>query len=208
MRELTVKYNVKEKELALALSKAAQADTRFRLAVALAVLAVVVALFAIYAMVQRRRRHEREMEFAALRHDTERQLTTRYVEGLENERARMARELHDGVCNDLTAMQMMLNDEHPTSPLLPQLDSCREQVRRISHELMPPEFNYATIDEVLRYYIYKVDKATADSRCTYTSAPDDADWSVVPDDVSLEIYRIVQEAVGNAIKHASAGPSA
>ena len=58
---------------------------------------------------------------------------------------------------------MMLNDEHPTSPLLPQLDSCREQVRRISHELMPPEFNYATIDEVLRYYIYKVDKATADS---------------------------------------------
>lgn len=204
MRELTVKYNVKEKELALALSKAAQADTRFRLAVALAVLAVVVALFAIYAMVQRRRRHEREMEFAALRHDTERQLTTRYVEGLENERARMARELHDGVCNDLTAMQMMLNDEHPTSPLLPQLDSCRDQVRRISHELMPPEFNYATIDEVLRYYIYKVDKATADSRCTYTSAPDDADWSVVPDDVSLEIYRIVQEAVGNAIKHASA----
>ena len=116
MRELTVKYNVKEKELALALSKAAQADTRFRLAVALAVLAVVVALFAIYAMVQRRRRHEREMEFAALRHDTERQLTTRYVEGLENERARMARELHDGVCNDLRACPWCTTTSTPHRP--------------------------------------------------------------------------------------------
>lgn len=195
LRELTVKYDTKEKELALALSETAQANTRFWLAVALAVLATTTAIFTIYAMRQRRRRHKRE---------TERQLTTRYVEGLENERARMARELHDGVCNDLTAIQMRLNDEHPSSPSLALLDTCREQVRRISHELMPPEFNYATIDEVLRYYVYKLDTAMTGCRCTYTSSPADADWTVVPDDVALEIYRIVQEAVGNAAKHSSA----
>lgn len=204
LRELTVKYDTKEKELALALSETAQANTRFWLAVALAVLATTTAIFTIYAMRQRRRRHKRETEFATLRRDTERQLTTRYVEGLENERARMARELHDGVCNDLTAIQMRLNDEHPSSPSLALLDTCREQVRRISHELMPPEFNYATIDEVLRYYVYKLDTAMTGCRCTYTSSPADADWTVVPDDVALEIYRIVQEAVGNAAKHSSA----
>lgn len=204
LRELTVKYDAKEKELALARSEAAQANIRFRLAVALAALAVVAALFVLYVMRQRRRRHEREQEFAALRRDTEKQLTARYVEGLENERTRMARELHDGVCNDLTAIQMRLGEENPSSPALGLLATCREQVRRISHELMPPEFSYATIDEVLRYYTYKLDKSQAACRCTYASQPAGADWQPVPDALALEIYRIVQEAAGNAMKHAGA----
>lgn len=204
MRDLTVKYDTREKELALARSEAGRANMRFRLAVALAVLAVVVALFVLYVMRQRRLRHERELEFATLRRDAERQLTTRYVEGLENERTRMARELHDGVCNDLTAIRMRLGEENPSSPALGLLDTCRDQVRRISHELMPPEFTYATIDEVLRYYVRKLDKAQAACRCTYASQPEGADWQAVPDAPALEMYRIVQEAAGNAMKHSGA----
>lgn len=204
LRELTVKYNAKEKELALARSEAEQADTRFRLALSLAALAVVGAVFALYVMRQRKRRHERELEFETLRRDAERQLTTRYVEGLENERTRMARELHDGVCNDLTAIQIRMAEENPGSPALELLSTCREQVRRISHEMMPPEFNYATIDEVLRYYVHKLDKAQKACGLTYTSEPEGADWQVVPDGLALEIYRIVQEAIGNAMKHAGA----
>lgn len=205
LRELTVKYNTKEKELALARSEAARANVRLRLAVALALLAVVLALFALYALRQRRRRHERELEFATLRSDTERRLTMRYVEGLENERARMARELHDGVCNDLTAIRMSLGGEMPASPALGLLDTCRDQVRRISHELMPPEFTYATIDEVLRYYVYKLNQAQTACRCTYESRPaEDAGWQQVPDALALEMYRIVQEAAGNAIRHSGA----
>lgn len=204
MRELTVKYDAQEKELALARSKAAQANIRFYLVAASATLVIVGFIFIMYAMKQRRRRQEREMEFATLRRDTEKLLTTRYIEGLENERARMARELHDGVCNDLTAIQMSLREENPSSPALRLLDTCREQVRRISHEMMPPEFSYATIDEVLRYYIYKLDKAQTACRCSYASQPTGADWQVVPDSLALEIYRIVQEATGNTIKHAKA----
>ncbi len=204
MRELTVKYDAKEKELALALSEASRANMRFRLALSLAALALMGAAFALYAMGQRRRRHERELEFATMRRDTERQLTSRYVEGLENERTRMARELHDGVCNDLTAIQMRLGEDNPTSPALPLLATCREQVRRISHEMMPLEFSYATIDEVLRYYIYKLDRAQTACRLAYTSLPAGADWQAVPNALALEIYRIVQEATGNAVKHAGA----
>lgn len=204
LRELTVKYDTKEKELALALSEASRANTRFWLAVALGLLAVAAALFAVYSLRQRQHRRRREAEFELLRRDTERRLTARYIEGLETERARMARELHDGVCNDLTGIQMMLANEHPSSPSLDMLGKCRDQVRRISHELMPPEFTYATIDEVLRYYVGQLDKAAAACSCTYTSSADGAGWTAVPDHVALEIYRIVQEAAGNALKHASA----
>lgn len=204
LRELTVKYDAKEKELALAQSESARANTRFWLAVVLSALLAIGIVFTLYAMRQRRRRHESEMEFAELRQDTEHQLTTRYIEGLENERSRMARELHDGVCNDLMAIQMRLADEQPASPSLALLDTCREQVRRISHELLPPEFSYATIDEVLKYYIYKLGQSKKDVNCTYSSGPDGTDWSEIPDFISLEIYRIVQEAAGNAIKHSGA----
>lgn len=204
LRELTVKYETQEKELALAHSETARVNVRFWLAVCLVVLLAVGAGFVLYAQRQRRLRNEREMEFAHLRRDTERQLTARYVEGLESERARMARELHDGVCNDLMAIQMRLSDEQPGSSSLAMLGTCREQVRRISHELLPPEFGYATIDEVLRYYTYKLDAAVAGCTVAYTSGPDGARWDDVRDEVALEVYRIVQEAVGNAVRHSGA----
>lgn len=204
LRELTVKYDAKEKELALAVSEAERSKVSFWLLVVVALLAMTGFLFVIYTLRQRHLRQKREAEFAKLRHSTEQQLTIKYIEGLESERARMARELHDGVCNDLVAVQMILSEENPSSPSLAMLNTCREQVRRISHEMMPPEFSHAHIDEVLRYYVHKLDKSSGSVRCTYTSSPENADWNIVPDDMSLEIYRVVQEAAGNAIKHAAA----
>lgn len=108
----------------------------------------------------------------------------------------MARELHDGVCNDLLAIEMNMRKGIDSCGLL---KDCRESVRRISHELMPPEFTYANIDEVLRYFVSK--QNNGDVKVSYASTSKGADWKSVPENVALEIYRIVQEAVGNALKH-------
>lgn len=203
LRELTVKYETKETELALARSEARSANRLMWLFAALGLLLVIVTGFVIYASRQRRRRLAREIEFANLRADIGRRLTQQYVEGLENERERMARELHDGVCNDLLAIRMNMSDGVPASETAALIDSCRESVRRISHELMPPEFAYANLDEVVRYYLMKQQEACGDGvRIVYSATA--GDWSSVPDGVALEIYRIVQEAVGNSIKHSGA----
>ena len=85
------------------------------------------------------------------------------------------------------------------------IDTCRESVRRISHELMPPEFSYASLDEVVRFFISKqADANKGETALSYDSSADDADWGEVPDATALEIYRIIQEAVGNAVKHSGA----
>lgn len=205
LRDLTVKYETKETELALAQSEAKRANTLMWLFASLGILLLGVVLFVIYAGRQRRRRLQREIEFANLRADIGRQLTAQYVEGLENERRRMSRELHDGVCNDLLAIQMNMKSGQPTDKTAALIDSCRESVRRISHELMPPEFAYASIDEVVRFFIGKQHDAHKDKvNLTYESSITDADWSDVPDAVALEVYRIIQEGVGNAIKHSGA----
>ena len=295
MRELDVKYQAKEKELALARSEADLARTRMYLAFAALVMLVCVVLVSMYVQAQRRKAREREAEFARLKADTDRRLTQRYVEGLESERLRLAKELHDGVCNDLYTVELVLRqadkqtsrqadepladklsadklsadkqtsrqadelladelsadkqtsrqadepladklsadkqtsrqaDEPLADELLADkqtgqisssagllvdlsaevgmLRECRERARRISHELMPPEFSYADISLVLEDYVARTAEASG-CDITFAAEPADADWGGVADAVALELYRITQEALANALKHSGAG---
>lgn len=202
LRELTVKYETKETELALAQSESRRATTLMWFFIALGLILIGVIFFMVYAGRQRRQRMQKEVEFTKLRADIGRQLTQQYVEGLENERKRMARELHDGVCNDLLAIQMGMKEGKANEDTAELLNACQESVRRISHELMPPEFAYASLDEVVRFFVRKQADANVEKiDISYFSSAEGASWGDVPDSVSLEIYRIVQEAVGNAIKH-------
>lgn len=202
LRELTVKYETKETELALAQSESRRATTLMWFFIALGLILIGVIFFIVYAGRQRRQRMQKEVEFTKLRADIGRQLTQQYVEGLENERKRMARELHDGVCNDLLAIQMGMKEGKANEDTAELLNACQESVRRISHELMPPEFAYASLDEVVRFFVRKqADANVGKIDISYFSSAEGASWGDVPDSVSLEIYRIVQEAVGNAIKH-------
>lgn len=205
LRDLTVKYETKETELALAQSETKRATTLMWLFAVAGMLLIAIIIFVVYVNRQRHNRMQKEIEFANLRADIGQQLTQQYIEGLENERQRMSRELHDGVCNDLLAIEMNINGGKPIESTVDLISSCRDAVRRISHELMPPEFAYANIDEVVRFYVNK--QAEANSGKTvfkYSSFINDADWDSVPDRTALEIYRIIQEATGNAIKHSGA----
>lgn len=205
LRDLTIKYGTKETQLALAQSEAKRANILMWLFAAVAVLLIGVIVFVVYATRQKRRHLQREMEFAKIRADISRQLTQQYINGLESERQRMARELHDGVCNDLLAIQMNINAGKPAESTASMIDTCRESVRRISHELMPPDFSYASLDEVVRFFISKQSDTNKEKiSFVYDSSAIGYDWRDVPDATSLEIYRIIQEAVGNAVKHSGA----
>ena len=205
LRDLTVKYHTQETELALAQSETRRATVLMWLFGVVGLLLTGTIIFVIYANRQRHRRMMKEMEFAALREDIGRQLTRQYVEGLENERRRMSCELHDGVCNDLLAIQMNLSNGLSPECTAQLIAICRESVRRISHELMPPEFAYASLDEVVRYFVSKQAEANEGRiAIVYRSSSGDSAWTSVPDATALEVYRIIQEAVGNVVKHSGA----
>ena len=116
---------------------------------------------------------------------------------------RLAKELHDGVANQLLAVEMKLSTDGLTPQAMELLNESREQVRHVSHELLPPEFDNYTLDEILGQYAIQVNGLRKCS-VTYTSTPQGADWSFIPKGIAKEIYRVVQEAVGNALKHSSA----
>ena len=167
------------------------------------VLLIVILVFIAYAIRQRYTRRRTLQE-------AEQEQNRRYLEGMESERTRLAKELHDGVSNQLLAIEMRLNDNHnhnaddnekweQTRRLLTE---SREQVRRVSHELMPPEFSYAHLGEVIENFMYEMD-GTNGIAFHFDSQMEEADYKALPQTDALEIYRIVQEAVTNAVKHAA-----
>ena len=202
LRDLTIKYETQETKLALTESEKKRSEALMWVFISLAILLIFIIVFIVILNRNRRERLKKEAEFANLRADIGKQLTQQYIEGLENERARMSKELHDGVCNDLLAIEMNIKNGSPENKTSELIRVCRESVRRISHELMPPEFNYATIEEVVKYFINKQKEAYQGKiSIEFNSYIENAKWTDIPDFVALDIYRIIQEAVSNSLKH-------
>lgn len=66
-----------------------------------------------------------------------------------------------------------------------------------------PQFNRAPLDQVLTNYVAELNGV---QHCSidFTVSPSQADWSLLPAETALAIYRIVQELVANALKHSEA----
>lgn len=215
LEELSVKYESKEKELEIQKLNEEKRGARQRLFIVLGGSVFVLVLsglfFAYFVQRQRLRveRQKREMEaqrheFEQLQRATEQKLTRNYLDKLENEHARLAKELHDGVCNDLFSMEVNAASDPvaPTKDWIANLRRIRENIRLVSHELLPPVFREATINEVISNYLESL--STPECPIRFETLPEDVEWTGLPDAMSLNIYRIIQEAVGNSLKHARA----
>lgn len=186
MSEFTVKYKTLETETALAESKRETAEKANQ--VLWLVVAVVLLLRVVGIMLYRRRIATQQ----ALLHEKQ-----SYINGLESERERIAKELHDGVCNDILATKLMLATDSIHAEQY--LDDVWRNVRQLSHELMPPSFATVTLDAVVRSYVAAINKnGGRDISLKIDSA---FDWSSLPQQVAYEIYRIIQESTANAMKY-------
>lgn len=193
LSEFSVRYNTQQKELQIVKLNQEKATERARLMTVVLVLAVTSMLlaFGIVLILYKRRIANQRYEL---------NLRRKYIEGLENERARLARELHDGVCNDLLGLQILMttSDKEQTIPILKDI---MIGVRQISHDLMPPRFAHADIAKVAADYVTHYPLAN----CKINFQATDTDrWQHIDQAKAFEIYRIVQELMGNIAKHANA----
>jgi two-component system, NarL family, sensor kinase len=127
----------------------------------------------------------------------------------ENERQRLARELHDGVGQLLSAarrkIQMMQPDEQ-TLPLKPDdplklLDDSIKEVRDLSHSMMPPSLLNKDLKQAVEEFVGRISHSDTLSITTEWVNIDGLDLEKT---VTLMLYRSIQEMVSNAIRHAKA----
>lgn len=199
MAEFNVKYHTQEKELEIAHLQQEQLEHQAFLLKALSGLALITLL----TLRHKKRIAEKKIEL--LKQENELNSARRYIEGLEEECKYFAKELHDGIANDLLGLQMKIEtsagkgNEQELASLVSKL---RNNVRNISHELMPPEFEHLSLDQILDRYAAKLTENTG-IEVSYHPTENNASRHL-PNETAYELYRIVQELTMNIVKHASA----
>lgn len=129
----------------------------------------------------------------------------------EDERARLARELHDGPLQDLVGLNMQLGlllaDD--VSPLTETLRTMRAEVRdlltelrEVCAELRPPMLDTIGLSAALR--VLAEDWATQHHIPIQLDLAPDAALHTLPSEVTVNLYRVAQEALANIARHAHA----
>jgi PAS domain S-box-containing protein len=143
---------------------------------------------------------------AALRRVSGRLLTMQ-----DDERRRIARELHDGLGQELVAAKMMIggmlvkkpiqSNERAAIEASEAIDRAIQQVRSLSHLLHPPLLDEVGLLSALRWYL---DGLTKRSGIETSLDVQPADFPRLASELETAIFRITQEALTNVYRHSGA----
>lgn len=133
------------------------------------------------------------------------------IEAEENERQRIAKDLHDGVGQMMSAAKMNLsafeseinftsNEQKQSLEKVIQLvdESCKE-VRTVSHIMMPNALLKNSLAAAIHDFVNKLNNKTLRAH-VHTEGLDER----MDSNIETVLYRVIQECVHNAIKHAGA----
>jgi two-component system sensor histidine kinase UhpB len=137
-------------------------------------------------------------------------LSGRLMKAQEEERARIARELHDDLSQQIAALSLATGnlkrhipeeqaDARAQSDSIHQkLVQVAETVRHISHELHPAMLQYSGLAAAVQSYCHDFEALTG----VQVSLTVEGEFETVASGSALCIYRITQEALQNVAKHA------
>jgi PAS domain S-box-containing protein len=140
-----------------------------------------------------------------------RALSERLIRAQEEERTRIARDLHDNLSQQIGAVSIAMSNlkrEIPpeqaaileqTGRIQKKLIHLAESTRRISHELHPAVLSTSGLASALTEYCMEFGHLTGIKVALETAGT----FEDVPSPVALAVYRIAQEALQNVAKHAA-----
>ncbi len=146
--------------------------------------------------------------------ETEKKLeaTEAVLKGEEQERTRLAKDLHDGLGGMLSGIKHSLNTMKGNLIMTPDnaqafersmdmLDSSIKEMRRVAHNMMPEALVKFGLDTALKDFCNDINQSGA-LKINYQSFG--LEGVELDQIVSITIYRIIQELINNTIKHAAA----
>jgi PAS domain S-box-containing protein len=139
------------------------------------------------------------------------QLAHKVVKAQEEERRRVARELHDEAGQALTGLllhlEMLRGELEGASPSLAEdmaeaihlTSETMESIRRLAHGLRPPSLDSVGLNGVLEAMCHDVAR-----RSHLAVEYEGVELTSLPDSITMTFYRVLQEALTNVTKHAGA----
>ena len=138
-----------------------------------------------------------------------RRLSNRLMTMQDDERRRIARELHDGLGQEMVALKMLLNGIADTPLSLPEyigqatgvIDRATQQIRTLSYLLHPPLLDEVGLLSALRWYLEGLTQRSGIETKLEVS-PDDFPRLAL--ELETAMFRIIQEALTNVFRHSGA----
>lgn len=175
----------------------------------------VASVFLISLLAYRNYRHKQKLQAQRINElEIEKYLsaTEAVLKGEEQERTRLAKDLHDGLGGMLSGIKYSMNTMKGNLIMTPEnaqafersmdmLDSSIQEMRRVAHNMMPEALVKFGLDAALRDFCSGITQSGA-LNLQYQSI--NMEGIDIDQTKAITIYRIVQELINNTIKHASA----
>lgn len=131
----------------------------------------------------------------------QKEMYTQYINGIEKERSRIAGELHDDVGSRLSYLkQLMVTHSTESIKTADQLEQLIKDVRQLSHDLAPPLAHVSGLIPLIEKLISETRLATG----LEIKFQQHNYKEVLVNNQIQQVYRIIQEALNNILKHAQA----
>jgi signal transduction histidine kinase len=137
-------------------------------------------------------------------------LSSRLMSAQDEERRRFARDLHDGIGQDLAAAKIMLEvmlqrpsmrDDKSVGDASDIIDRAIQQVRSVSHLLHPPLLDEGGLCAALRWFLDGMSERSGIETTLDLQPPG---FPRLPPHLETNVFRIVQEALTNVFRHSHA----
>ncbi|QHW00465.1 sensor histidine kinase [Spirosoma endbachense] len=186
-------------------------NSGFVIAVGTAVLLMMAVFIIIFVAYYQQKQAKQQLALKELQEQHRRELMTATFRGQEEERRRLAEDLHDGIGTMLSVTKMSLNqlerqlDEDNIRINLhvqktrSMIDETMTNVRRISRDLVPTTLERFGLLPALEEL---ADRANDSELQVQLDCPEN--MGQLSPSIDLMLYRIAQELVNNAIRHARA----
>lgn len=210
--DLEKKYQTEKKDVQLKLQQA-QIERKNILNYILIGSAVILLIFAIFLYRYFRQRQAlQQQRIAELERSKLLTATEAILKGEEQERKRLAKDLHDGLGGMMSGIKYSMQTMKRNLIMTPEnqqafernmdmLDSSINEMRRVAHNMMPEALVKFGLDTALNDFCSDVDE-TGSLQVNYQSIG--LSNESIPQTTAIAVYRIVQELLNNTMKHASA----
>ena len=202
MAELETRYRTKEKEQEIVLLENRNLLNRAILIGGL-LLTSIFGLWIWYAWNVRKRRNMKDT--LLLKQQREIDVAKALVDGEEQERKRLARELHDGLLGRVTGLKMNVeriardSEQQDLPNVVNELETVIVDLRHTAQNLEPSVLKRNGLDEAIRHFCRSMQSGS-----TPISYYGQGLEEIKDKNLQLSIYRIVQELITNAVRHADA----
>ncbi len=190
IHEMNVKYETAKKDLQLKEQQQAIAKKELLIGSLLALLIVGILASVLYTTLQKLKERKKE----TIR---QQQFTTQLIAQTEEERSRIAQDLHDGVSQEL---MLLKENTHSAGAVVTQkIESIIQEIRNIARNLRPEMLDKIGLSKSVEYLCEQMMEAHQIFISTNISFNEP-----ISKETDLQLFRIIQESLTNVIKYAQA----